>query len=192
MGYAGACFAWLNFLDHNFHSGATKQKFLCCFAYTSLLLQYTKVIYGYMAFAGFGIFFVLVGTILLQLLVTAQIPLDAFSFIFMLYNFSVSQCVVSCSQPCPLSATQRRSASDVTVDWQVVGVIALFFGPAPTMMKQGYLIVTGVVTAHMFTFIPEWSTWVLLLAMALYDLCAVLTPHGPLKVRCIHQPGQQL
>ena len=50
------------------------------------------------------------------------------------------------------------------------------------MMKQGYLIVTGVATAYMFTFIPEWSTWVLLLAMALYDICAVLTPHGPLKV----------
>lgn len=65
---------------------------------------------------------------------------------------------------------------------QVVGVVALFFGPAPIMMKQGYLIVTGVATAYMFTFIPEWSTWVLLLAMALYDICAVLTPHGPLKV----------
>ena len=55
-----------------------------------VLLQYTRVIYGYMAFAGFGIFFVLVGTILLQLIVKAQIPLDAFSFVFMLYNFSVS------------------------------------------------------------------------------------------------------
>lgn len=43
-----------------------------------------------MAFAGFGIFFVLVGTIALQLIVKAQIPLDAFSFVFMLYNFSVS------------------------------------------------------------------------------------------------------
>ena len=49
-------------------------------------------------------------------------------------------------------------------------------------MKQGYLVVTGVVTAYMFTFIPEWTTWVMLVAMALYDLCAVLTPHGPLKV----------
>ncbi len=65
---------------------------------------------------------------------------------------------------------------------QVVGVTALFFWPAPILMKQGYLVVTGVVTAYMFTFIPEWSTWVMLIAMALYDLCAVLTPHGPLKV----------
>lgn len=65
---------------------------------------------------------------------------------------------------------------------QVVGVIALFFAPAPILLKQGYLVTTGVVTAYLFTFIPEWTTWVMLVAMALYDLCAVLTPHGPLKV----------
>ena len=72
---------------------------------------------------------------------------------------------------------------------QVVGVIALFFGPAPILMKQGYLVVTGVVTAYTFTFIPEWTTWVMLIAMALYDLCAVLTPHGPLKVSLARQKG---
>lgn len=43
-----------------------------------------------MAFAGFSIFFVLLGIIVLQLLVKFQIPLDAFSFTFILYNFSVS------------------------------------------------------------------------------------------------------
>lgn len=59
-----------------------------------LLLQYTKAIYAYMAFAGFSIFFVLVGNILLQLLVKFQIPLDAFSFTFMLYNFSVCNCAM--------------------------------------------------------------------------------------------------
>lgn len=71
----------------------------------------------------------------------------------------------------------------------MVGVTALFFWPVPILMKQGYLVVTGVVTAYMFTFIPEWSTWVMLIAMALYDLCAVLTPHGPLKVRLLQMRG---
>ena len=65
---------------------------------------------------------------------------------------------------------------------QVVGVGSVFFWPAPVLLKQGYLVVTGVVTAYMFTFIPEWTTWTLLIAMALYDLYAVLTPGGPLKV----------
>jgi presenilin 1 len=66
--------------------------------------------------------------------------------------------------------------------WQVVGMLGLFFMPVPISMKQGYLIVTGIVVAYIFTLIPEWTTWVLLVAMALYDLCAVLTPGGPLKV----------
>lgn len=41
---------------------------------------------------------------------------------------------------------------------------------------------TGVVVAYIFTSIPAWTTWVLLVAMALYDLFAVLTPHGPLQM----------
>lgn len=61
-------------------------------------------------------------------------------------------------------------------------MLGLFFMPVPITMKQGYLIVTGIVVAYIFTLIPEWTTWVLLVAMALYDLCAVLTPGGPLKV----------
>jgi Presenilin len=41
---------------------------------------------------------------------------------------------------------------------------------------------TGAVVAFVFTSIPSWTTWVLLVAMALYDLFAVLTPHGPLQL----------
>ena len=58
---------------------------------------------------------------------------------------------------------------------------SLFFWPAPVALKQGYLVIVGVVTAYLFTYVPEWSTWMLLLAMALYDLYAVLVPGGPLK-----------
>jgi hypothetical protein len=47
---------------------------------------------------------------------------------------------------------------------------------------QIYLMWTGVVVAYIFTSITEWTTWVLLVAMALYDLFAVLTPHGPLQM----------
>ena len=60
---------------------------------------------------------------------------------------------------------------------------ALFFWPAPLALKQGYLVVVGTVTAYVFTFVPEWTTWALLVAMALYDLWAVLSPGGPLKAR---------
>ena len=44
------------------------------------------------------------------------------------------------------------------------------------------MVVVGVITAFLFTSIPEWTTWTLLLAMSAYDLFAVLTPVGPLKL----------
>ena len=53
-------------------------------------------------------------------------------------------------------------------------------------MKQGNLVVTGTIVAFVFTGIPEWTTWFLLVAMALYDVVAVLTPNGPLKVWPVH------
>eukprot|EP00873_Tetraselmis_striata_P023226 jgi/Tetstr1/443490/TSEL_031497.t1 len=119
-----------------------------------LLFKYKcyKVIYAYMGFAGFNIFFFLTGTLWLKVMQAWHLHIDAISFCFILYNFAV------------------------------VGMLGLFFMPVPITMKQGYLIVTGIVVAYIFTLIPEWTTWVLLVAMALYDLCAVLTPGGPLKL----------
>ncbi|KAK1268109.1 Presenilin-like protein [Acorus gramineus] len=46
----------------------------------------------------------------------------------------------------------------------------------------GYLVLVGVIVAYWFTMLPEWTTWVLLVAMALYDLAAVLLPGGPLRL----------
>eukprot|EP00887_Chlorella_sp_A99_P001007 scaffold5.g1007.t1 len=113
---------------------------------------YVRVIYAYMGFAGFAIFFVLTGIISLELLQKWDVGLDLISFSYILWNFAV------------------------------VGAVTLFFFPAPLLVKQAYLIVTGVTTAFVFTWIPEWTTWVLLVAMAIYDVLAVLVPGGPLRV----------
>ncbi len=64
---------------------------------------------------------------------------------------------------------------------QVVGVLGLFVWPAPMTLKQIYLTITGVIVAFVFTWTPEWTTWTLLIAMAIYDMFAVLMPGGPLK-----------
>jgi hypothetical protein len=71
---------------------------------------------------------------------------------------------------------------------QVVGILSLFVWPAPMTVKQMYLTCTGVIVAYAFTWVPEWTTWTLLLAMAIYDLFAVLLPGGPLKVRALAPP----
>ena len=54
-------------------------------------MQYVNIIWGYMGFAGFLIFFVLTGVILIDLVKLTRLRLDWFSFCYMLYNFSVSE-----------------------------------------------------------------------------------------------------
>lgn len=119
-----------------------------------LLFKYgcVKFIYAYMGFALFTIFFFITGGVVIDLLAKASIRLDAFSLVFMLYNFSA------------------------------VGSVCIFFMPAPLVLKQGYLTWTGTAVAYIFTYIPAWTTWILLVAMAIYDLFAVLTPKGPLQM----------
>eukprot|EP00613_Pedinella_sp_CCMP2098_P007387 CAMPEP_0171613510 /NCGR_PEP_ID=MMETSP0990-20121206/11809_1 /TAXON_ID=483369 /ORGANISM="non described non described, Strain CCMP2098" /LENGTH=206 /DNA_ID=CAMNT_0012177367 /DNA_START=94 /DNA_END=714 /DNA_ORIENTATION=+ len=49
-------------------------------------------------------------------------------------------------------------------------------------MTQGYLVMTAVIMAWQLSNFEEWTGWCLLVSLALYDLCAVLTPCGPLKL----------
>ena len=60
-----------------------------------LYVQCVRFIYAYMGFAGFSIFFILTGIISLQLIEKSRLQLDAFSFLYFLYNFAVS--FTSCS-----------------------------------------------------------------------------------------------
>ena len=53
--------------------------------------------------------------------------------------------------------------------------------PPPPILPSVQVWV-GVIVAYIFTWIPDWTSWVLLVFMALYDIAAVLIPGGPLKV----------
>ena len=67
-------------------------------------------------------------------------------------------------------------------NFAVVGVYAVFSGQGvPAWLGQGYLVCVSVTIAYMLSFISEWTGWALLVTLAFYDLCAVLTPCGPLK-----------
>ncbi len=67
-------------------------------------------------------------------------------------------------------------------NFATVGVLAVFYGRGvPKVVTQGYLIATSIILAWHLDYFDEYSTWALLFMLALYDLCAVLTPCGPLK-----------
>ncbi|ACO60988.1 presenilin ER Ca2+ leak channel family [Micromonas commoda] len=114
--------------------------------------NYTRCLWAYMGFSGLLIFGVLGAAIGYELIQTLMIPLDILTYSLCVYNVSI------------------------------VGVLAVFFWPSPLAMRQGYLIAIAAIVAFYFTRIPEWTTWTLLIAMAVYDLYAVLTPGGPLRV----------
>jgi presenilin 1 len=68
-------------------------------------------------------------------------------------------------------------------NFSVVGVVAIFFQLGiPRSCTHGYLVATSVLMAWQFSSLPAWTSWSLLVVLAWYDLCAVLTPCGPLKL----------
>mmetsp|Transcript_15273 Transcript_15273/g.25189 ORF Transcript_15273/g.25189 Transcript_15273/m.25189 type:complete len:552 (-) Transcript_15273:474-2129(-) len=82
-------------------------------------------------------------------------------------------------------------AYDCPIDWvtfsilmwnfSIVGMVAIFW-KSPTVVTQGYLILVSVVLAWTFTKMPDWTMWMLLAALVIYDIAVVLTPKGPLKM----------
>ncbi|KAF5831859.1 Presenilin-domain-containing protein [Dunaliella salina] len=111
-----------------------------------------RIVWAWMAIGVFDIFFAITGLIGIEVLQALGIHMDVYSFFFMLFNFAV------------------------------VGVIGVLFVPIPLLLKQCYLVWVGVISAYIFTWIPEWTAWMIICAMALYDIAAVLLPGGPLKL----------
>ncbi|XP_015883118.3 presenilin-like protein At2g29900 [Ziziphus jujuba] len=114
--------------------------------------RYTKFLKIYMGFSAFLVLGFMGGEIALFLIDDFYIPVDSITFLLLLFNFAV------------------------------VGVLAVFMSKMPILVTQGYLVIIGMLAAYWFTLLPEWTTWVLLVAMSLYDLAAVLLPVGPLRL----------
>ena len=72
------------------------------------------------------------------------------------------------------------SAAVIILNFGTVGVCSIYFYGHPKM-AQAYLVATAAIMAWFLSRLPEWTTWVLLALVALYDIAAVLTPKGPLK-----------
>ena len=124
-----------------------------------------KVLVGYMMLSSVLLLGVMGGVLLWTTLDRYQIPCDSFTFLFVCYNFGV------------------------------VGVVSIFYQVGvPTTVTQGYLVATSVLMAWQLSHFDEWTGWCLLVTLAAYDLCAVLTPCGPLKalVNLMQERGEPM
>ncbi|XP_050936202.1 presenilin-like protein At2g29900 isoform X1 [Cucumis melo] len=115
-------------------------------------LRCVKFLKYYMGFSAFVVLGFLGGEIALFLIEDFSIPIDCFTFLVALFNFAA------------------------------VGVLAVFMSKMAILVTQGYLVLIGMLVAYWFTLLPEWTTWALLVALAVYDLAAVLLPVGPLRL----------
>lgn len=66
-------------------------------------------------------------------------------------------------------------------NFTVTGLFAVF-GVVPRVINQAYLIVMSALMAYIFRTLPNWALWTILALLVLWDLFAVLSPYGPLKM----------
>ncbi|KAI8580517.1 hypothetical protein K450DRAFT_237431 [Umbelopsis ramanniana AG] len=66
-------------------------------------------------------------------------------------------------------------------NFAVVGLISIFW-KGPLWLQQAYLTIMSSLMAFSLTGLEEWTTWMLLGLLAIWDLIAVLCPFGPLRL----------
>ncbi|KAJ3359340.1 Presenilin-2 [Allomyces javanicus] len=65
-------------------------------------------------------------------------------------------------------------------NFAIVGIVGTFWR-APRFVQQIYLVLISSLMAFALTGLQEWTTWILLALLVLWDLFAVLSPYGPLR-----------